>query len=252
MSSPVVLITGAAGGVGRALVKRFIQGGWQVFATDLSAEGLTRLQVEHPACAILAGDIRRPSTCTEVVGAALAAFGRLDALVNAAGVWREGPVDTFSEEDFDLVLDVNLKATFFMCSAAIPHLKVSEGSIVNISSDAGRQGNRNAAAYCASKGGVTLLTKTLALDLAPFGVRCNAVSPGDIETPMLKFQAEQYGGGDPEGYYRELLAKYPQGDRACFIQPEEVAELVYFLAQPEARSITGADMAIDRGVSAGN
>ncbi|MBD2840349.1 SDR family oxidoreductase [Pseudomonas sp. JM0905a] len=252
MNSPAVLITGAAGGVGRALVKRFIQGGWQVFATDLSADGLARLQADHPACAALAGDIRRPSTCTEVMAGALAAFGRLDALVNAAGVWREGPVETFSEEDFDLVLDVNLKATFFMCSAAIPHLKASEGCIVNISSDAGRQGNKNAAAYCASKGGVTLLTKTLALDLAPFGVRCNAVSPGDIETPMLKFQAEQYGGGDPEGYYRELLAKYPQGERACFIQPEEVAELVYFLSQPGARSITGADMAIDRGVSAGN
>lgn len=252
MNTPVVLVTGAAGGVGRALVKRFLQGGWQVLATDVDAEGLARLQAEHAACSIFAGDIRRPSTCNEAVLAALAAFGRLDALVNAAGVWREGPVESFSEEDFDLVLDVNLKATFFMCSAAIPALKETVGAIVNISSDAGRQGNRNAAAYCASKGGVTLLTKTLALDLAPFGVRCNAVSPGDIETPMLRFQAERYGHGDPEGYYRELLAKYPQGDRACFIQPEEVAELAYFLCQPGARSITGADMAIDKGVSAGN
>ncbi|MFC5698822.1 SDR family NAD(P)-dependent oxidoreductase [Pseudomonas sp. GCM10022186] len=252
MSTPVVLVAGAAGGVGRALVQRFIQGGWQVFATDLDAQGLARLQAEHPACGIFAGDIRRPATCKDTVAAALAAFGRLDALVNAAGVWREGPVESFSEEDFDLVLEVNLKATFFMCAAAIPHLKTSEGAIVNISSDAGRQGNRNAAAYCASKGGVTLLTKTLALDLAPFGVRCNAVSPGDIETPMLKFQAERYGQGDPEGYYRELLAKYPQGDRACFIQPGEVAELAFFLCQSGARSITGADMAIDRGVSAGN
>ncbi|MGF6691833.1 NAD(P)-dependent dehydrogenase (short-subunit alcohol dehydrogenase family) [Metapseudomonas resinovorans] len=252
MSTQVVLITGAAGGVGRALVQRFTEGGWQVFATDLDAQGLVRLQAQFPACGTFAGDIRRPSTCEDAVAATLSAFGRLDALVNAAGVWREGPVERFSEEDFDLVLDVNLKATFFMCAAAIPSLKESQGSIVNISSDAGRQGNRNAAAYCASKGGVTLLTKTLALDLAPFGVRCNAVSPGDIETPMLKFQAEHYGQGDPEGYYRELLAKYPQGDRACFIQPQEVAELTYFLCQPAARSITGADMAIDRGVSAGN
>lgn len=113
-----------------------------------------------------------------MVAAAVSAFGRLDALVNAAGIWREGPVEHFSEEDFDLVLGVNLKAVFFMCKAAIPHLRATQGSIVNISSDAGRQGNRNAAAYCASKGGVALLTKTLALDLAPDGVCCNAVSPG--------------------------------------------------------------------------
>ena len=179
-------------------------------------------------------------------------MGRLDVLINAAGVWREGPVEECSEEDFDLVLDVNLKGTFFMCAAAIPYLKESEGSIVNISSDAGRQGNKNAAAYCASKGGVTLLSKTLALDLAPFGVRCNAISPGDIETPMLRFQAEQYGQGDTQGYYRALLDKYPQGARARFIQAQEIAELAFFLSQPGARSITGADLAIDCGLSAGN
>lgn len=161
-----VLVTGAAGGVGRALVEHFKKQGCKVFATDLTA-----LEVDYPA------DIRRSAACKAVVAAAVAAMGRLDVLINAAGVWREGPVEECSEEDFDLVLDVNLKGTFFMCAAAIPYLKESEGSIVNISSDAGRQGNKNAAAYCASKGGVTLLSKTLALDLAPFGVRCNAISP---------------------------------------------------------------------------
>lgn len=251
MNESVVLITGAAGGLGRALVRRFSEGGWCVLATDVDAVGLAEVQALHPACAIYAGDIRQPATCRAAVAAAISAYGRLDALVNAAGVWREGPVERFSEEDFDLVLGVNLKAAFFMCSAAIPHLKASAGAIVNISSDAGRQGNRNAAAYCASKGGLALLTRTLALDLAPDGVRCNAVSPGDIETPMLKFQAERYGNGDPQGYYRDLLAKYPQQQRARFIQPEEVAELAYFLCQPSARSITGADMAIDCGLSAG-
>lgn len=252
MDTPVVLITGACGGVGRALVERFVAGSWRVFATDLNEAGLAQLAADFPLAGQCAGDIRQPAVCRAVVEAALQAGGRLDALVNAAGVWREGPVEDFSEDDFDLVLDVNLKATFFMCSAAIPHLKASQGAIVNISSDAGRQGNRNAAAYCASKGGVTLLSKTLALDLAPAGVRCNAVSPGDIETPMLKYQADTYGAGDPQGYYADLLAKYPQGERARFIQPAEVAELVYFLCQPGAGSITGADLAIDCGLSAGN
>jgi NAD(P)-dependent dehydrogenase (short-subunit alcohol dehydrogenase family) len=237
-----VLITGAAGGVGGALVARFLSGGWQVFATDANASGLDDLAQRHPLAGSLAADIRTPAACKAVVSAAVEATGRLDAVINAAGVWREGPVESFSEEDFDLVLEVNLKASFFICAAAIPHLRQTRGAIVNISSDAGRQGNPNAAAYCASKGGLSLFTKALALDLAPYGVRCNAISPGDIETPMLKFQAEHYGNGDPQAYYRELLGKYPQGDQARFIQPDEVAELAFFLCQPGARSITGADI----------
>lgn len=248
----MVLVTGAAGGVGSALVARFLAGGWQVFATDANAAGLAELGQHHALIGSLAADIRTPTACKAVVGAALEAAGQLDAVINAAGVWREGPVEEFSEEDFDLVLDVNLKASFFICATAIPYLRETRGAIVNISSDAGRQGNPNAAAYCASKGGLTLFTKALALDLAPFGVRCNAVSPGDIDTPMLRFQAERYGNGDPQAYYRELLAKYPQGEQARFIQPQEVAELAFFLCQPGARSITGADLAIDQGVSAGH
>ncbi|MBT8766970.1 SDR family NAD(P)-dependent oxidoreductase [Pseudomonas boanensis] len=251
MTQPVVLITGAAGGVGSALARRFHQGKWRVTVTDQNAEGLAQLGHELPLASNVHADIRSAQACSDVVARVLAETGRLDALVNAAGVWREGPVEEFSEEDFDLVMAVNLKAAFFMCSAAVPHLKVTQGAIVNISSDAGRQGNRNAAAYCASKGGLTLLSKTLALDLAPAGVRCNAVSPGDIATPMLRFQAEQYGNGDPKAYYNELLAKFPQGAAARFVQPEEVAELVFFLCQPGARAITGADMAIDLGLSAG-
>ncbi|AYC34941.1 SDR family oxidoreductase [Pseudomonas cavernae] len=251
MSQPVVLITGAAGGLGRALAHRFHQGNWRLAVTDQNAAGLAQLGHELPLAASLPADLRTAEACRDLVGRVLGHTGRLDALINAAGVWREGPVDAFSEADFDLVMGVNLKAPFFMCAAAIPHLKDSHGAIVNISSDAGRQGNQNAAAYCASKGGLTLLSKTLALDLAPHGVRCNTVSPGDIDTPMLNFQAEQYGDGNPRAYYQNLLAKYPQGVKARFVQPSEVAELVYFLCQPHAAAITGADLAIDFGLSAG-
>jgi NAD(P)-dependent dehydrogenase (short-subunit alcohol dehydrogenase family) len=148
-------------------------------------------------------------------------------------------------------MDVNAKGTYFLCAAAIPALKRARGAIVNISSDAGRQGNLNAAAYCASKGAVTLFTKALALELAPHEVRANVVSPADVRTPMLQFQAERYGGSDPDAYYRTLLEKYPQGDRARFIEPHEVAALVHYLCSPAAASITGADLAIDRGYSAG-
>ena len=250
MTAPVVLVSGAGGGIGAATVRRFAAAGWRVVALDLDEAALARLPAEG-VVARLRGDIRTADACRELVGQAVAAAGRLDALVNAAGVWREGPVEECSEADFDAVVDVNLKGTFFLCSAAITHLKATQGAIVNISSDAGRQGNLDAAAYCASKGGVTLFTKALALELAPHGVRANVVSPGDVDTPMLRFQAERYGGGDPAGYLAGLLAKYPQGGRARFIRPEEIAELAFFLCSPAAAAITGADLAIDQGYSAG-
>jgi NAD(P)-dependent dehydrogenase (short-subunit alcohol dehydrogenase family) len=251
MTQPVVLITGAAGGLGSALAKRFAAGGWRVAATDINSDGLQTLSSMVPLAASLAIDLRRPENCEELISRVLAKTGRLDALVNAAGVWREGPVESFSEEDFDLVMNVNLKAAFFMCSASIRALRDCRGSIVNIASDAGHQGNRNAAAYCASKGALTLMSKALALDLAPDGVRVNCVSPGDIATPMLDFQANKYGNGDPAGYKNDLLALYPQGQNARFIRPDEIAELVWFLCQPYAEAITGANLAIDFGLSAG-
>ena len=250
MTQPVVFVSGAGGGIGSAVVRRFAAAGWRIVAADLEAAALARL-AEAQVVARLAGDIRTAAACRALVEQAVAAAGRLDALVNAAGVWREGPVAECSEADFDAVVDVNLKGTFFLCAAAIPHLAASGGSIVNISSDAGHQGNLGAAAYCASKGGVTIFTKALALELAPRGVRANVVSPGDVDTPMLRFQAERYGGGDPAAYLAGLLAKYPQGERARFIRPEEIAELVLFLCSPAAAAITGADMAIDQGYSAG-
>jgi NAD(P)-dependent dehydrogenase (short-subunit alcohol dehydrogenase family) len=148
-------------------------------------------------------------------------------------------------------MGVNLKGLYFVTSAAIPHLARTGGSVVNLSSDAGIQGNAGAAVYCASKGGVSILSKALALELAPRGIRVNAVCPGDIDTPMLRGQAANFGGDDPEGYLDRLLAGYPQGAAARFVRPDEVAELVWFLCQPHAAAITGAILSIDFGLSAG-
>jgi NAD(P)-dependent dehydrogenase (short-subunit alcohol dehydrogenase family) len=250
VTAPVVLVSGAGGGIGCATVRRFAAAGWRVVAIDIDEAALGRLAAET-LVARLPGDIRSAGACHALVERAFMAAGRLDALVNAAGVWREGPVAECTEADFDAVVDVNLKGTFFLCAAAIPHLKATRGSIVNVSSDAGHQGNLGAAAYCASKGGVTIFTKALALELAPHGVRANVVSPGDVDTPMLHFQAQRYGGGDPAAYLAGLLAKYPQGGQARFIRPDEIAELVFFLCSTAAAAITGADLAIDQGYSAG-
>ena len=266
---PVVLVTGAAGGIGGATARRFLDGGWRVAAVDVrpaepsterptepATEDTTEGAAEHATgdagrWLAVAADLRQVADCRRAVDEAVARFGRLDAVVNAAGVWTEGPADETTEDEWDRVLDVNLKGLYFVCSAAIPHLEATGGCIVNLSSDAGIQGNAGAAVYCASKGGVSVLTKALALELAPRGVRVNAVCPGDVDSPMLRGQAAVFGGDDPDGYLRRLLAGYPQGDRARFIRPAEIAELVWFLAQPHAAAITGANLSIDFGLSAG-
>lgn len=253
MSPPrVVLVTGAAGGIGAAVASRFGAAGWRVLLTDQNAAALGAVAAGLDAAPCRGADLRSPAACRQTVAWALETAGRLDALINVAGVWREGATETTSEEDFDLVFGVNVKGLYFMSAAAIPALKATAGLIVNLSSDAGLQGNTGAALYCASKGAVSLFTKALALELAPAGVRVNAVCPGDVASPMLAFQAETYGEGDPDAYYARLLAGYPQGPgRARFITPDEVASLIEYLARPEATPITGAALSIDFGYAAG-
>jgi NAD(P)-dependent dehydrogenase (short-subunit alcohol dehydrogenase family) len=223
-----------------------------VLLTDRDEERLAAISREIPEARCFAGDIGTRSTCFEIVNWALGEAGRLDALVNAAGIWREGPTEDCSEEDFDMVFAVNVKGLYFLTAAAIPALKKSAGLVVNLSSDAGLQGDKGAALYCASKGAVTLFTKALALELAPDGVRVNAICPGDVMSPMLAFQARRYGNGDEKAYFDRLLAGYPQGEKkARFIAPEEIASLIFYLARPEAAPITGAALSIDFGYSAG-
>src|SRR4029078_13426570 len=171
----VALISGAAGGIGGATARKFAAEGWRVLLTDRDEERLAATSRDIQQARFFAGDIGARSTCFDIVNWAIGEAGRLDALVNAAGIWREGPTEDCSEEDFDVVFAVNVKGLYFLTVAAIPALKKSEGLIVNLSSDAGLQGNKGAALYCASKGAVTLFTKALALELAPDGVRVNAI-----------------------------------------------------------------------------
>lgn len=243
-TGPVALITGAAGGIGGATARRFLAGGWQVVALDLRP---APIDGAHPVVA----DLTAVADCRAGVEHTVATFGRLDALVNAAGVWTEGSSADTTEAEWDRVMAVNLKGLYFLTSAAIPHLVAAKGCVVNLSSDAGIQGNAGAAVYCASKGGASILTKALALELAPQGVRVNAVCPGDVDTPMLAGQASQFGGDDPQAYLARLRAGYPQGAAARFVRPDEVAELIWFLCQPHAAAITGANVSIDFGLSAG-
>jgi len=240
-TAPTVLVTGAASGIGAACLARFAAGGWRTAAFD---------RAPVPAADVATqGDVAVVDDCDRAVAAALAATGRLDAVVNAAGVWSEGPSHEVTEAEWDRVLGVNLKGTFFVCRAAIEPLRATGGAIVNLSSDAGIQGNAGAAVYCASKGGVSVLTKALALELAPVGVRVNAVCPGDVDTPMLAGQARD--SGEPDAYLARLRDQYPAGGATRFVAPAEVAELVWYLCQPMARAVTGSLVSIDNGLSAG-
>ena len=251
-AAKVILITGAGGGIGGAVARRFAASGWSPVLTDVSARDLARTAQAAGGAPSRVADLRKRTECVDVVEWAVDCMGRLDGLVNAAGVWREGPTAATTEEDFDVVFDVNVKGLYFTTAAAIPHLKATEGFVVNLSSDAGLQGNTGAAAYCASKGAVALFTKALALELAPDGVRVNAVCPGDVAGPMLDYQANTYGGGDPAAYLARLLEAYPQGPRrARFITPDEIASLIEYLSRPDAAPITGATLSIDFGYSAG-
>ena len=254
MSGKTVVVTGAAGGVGAAVARRFAGAGANLVLGDLNAVALEDLCGQVAALSEVHGvscDVTSVTDVENLMAEAVQATGRIDVLVTTAGLWVEGPTESMSEADWDRVVDVNLKGTFFACSRAIPELKKTEGCIINLSSDAGIVGTPETAIYTASKGGVSLLTKALALELAPYLVRVNAVCPADIMTPMLQYQADTYGEGDPDGYFKRLLRSYAQGDRARFITPEEVAELIFFLASAPAAPITGANISIDFGTSAG-
>lgn len=253
----VVLVVGGAGGMGRATARRFLEEGAWVFLADLDAQGLSEAEEAfnalsaHPQPATIVTDVTNVASCEAAVARVIEKAGRLDVLVNAAGVWVEGNSDEMTEEQWDRTIDVNLKGTFFCSRFAIPALEQSGGCIINISSDAGVHGTAGNAIYDASKAGVNNLTRSLALELAPRGIRVNAVCPADVDTPMLAGQARDFGGDDPQAYLDSLLASRPQGSRARFIQPAEIAELVVFLASGKVDPITGSCISIDFGMTAG-
>jgi NAD(P)-dependent dehydrogenase (short-subunit alcohol dehydrogenase family) len=249
-----ILITGGCGGIGKVIASKFLDEGATVFVCDINTLNLNALVLKLKSDSVKAIelDVTSAEDCAHAINVVTDLSGRLDLLINAAGVWTEGASRNATELEWDRVIDVNLKGTFFMCRFAIPHLEQSQGSIINISSDAGISGSAGAAIYCASKAGVNLLTKSLALELAPFGVRVNAICPCDVDTPMIEYQANIFGNGNPENYKQALLSAYPQADRARFAKPEEIASFIYYVASPEAAPITGACLSIDFGTTAGS
>lgn len=252
-----ILVTGGSGGMGRAVAELFLVRGAIVYLADINTQGLAEAKSDLTDLGgrveTIQADMARVQDCSRMVKTAVADTGRLDVLINTAGIWIEGPAPEMSEESWDRMMDINLKGAYFACTAAYQHLAKVRGSIVNVSSDAGISASTTgrASLYSISKAGLIMLTKTLAIEFAQELVRVNCVAPGDVDTPMLAGQARDYGGDDPEGYLNQFLTGLPQGQHARFVTAREVAQTIFFLASPEVEAITGATISIDWGSTAG-
>jgi NAD(P)-dependent dehydrogenase (short-subunit alcohol dehydrogenase family) len=246
LAEAVVLVTGAASGIGRATALEFSRTGARVAAADVDETGgrslVYQIKEEGGEARFLTADVADAGDCSRAVQETISTFGRLDALVNAAGVIQRSDVLGTTEEQWDRIMDVNLKSVFLLSRYSLPHMLDRGGSIVNVSSGWGLRGGPKAVAYCASKGGVVLLTKAMAWDHAAEGVRVNCVCPGDVDTPMLRGEADELGVS-LEAFMRDS-ADRPMGRVG---QPEEVAAAILFLASGLATYITGAALIVDGG-----
>jgi NAD(P)-dependent dehydrogenase (short-subunit alcohol dehydrogenase family) len=244
ISGPVVLITGAGQGIGAAITRRFAEQGAKLALVDVNAEQLKQLTDSLDDCDVeilsLIADVSNKEQVGQLVKQVVEKFGRIDVLINNAGIIRDNLISNISEQDWDQVLDVNLKGAFLCCQAVFPTLKIQRyGKIVNIVSRAwlGSIGQAN---YTASKGGLVSLTRSLALEFARFQINVNAVAPGAIDSPMTQ-------GMPPEARER-LIRMQPTGKMG---KVEDIAAAVAFLASDDSEFITGQVLHVDGGKSCG-
>ncbi|MBX3567350.1 MAG: SDR family oxidoreductase [Rhizobiaceae bacterium] len=240
LDGKVALVTGASGGIGRATVDLLTRRGARVVAEDVhgGVDGMAAAAV-----ATLQGDVRKAETATKAVDLALSRFGRLDILVNNAAIIVTKDILSTDEEEWNDVMAVNVTGVFHHCKAALKHMVGQKsGAIVSVSSISGLVGLPFQAVYCASKGAIVQLTRQLAIDYAPHGIRVNSVAPGSIDTPFLQRYLDDQP--DPVAAERDIKAAHPLGRIGT---PLDIAEAIAFLASDQASFITGAILSSDGG-----
>lgn len=246
MQDKVIIITGASSGIGRATAKLFVENGAKVVAVGRNEKELGSLRDElnehKELIKPVFADLSETSQIDRLITNTIDSHKKLDVLINAAGIIGNGSIETTSLDDWDKMLNINLRSVFYLMNRSVPHLIETKGNIVNVSSVTGIRAFPNVLAYCVSKAGIDQLTKCSALELAPKGVRVNAVNPGVVVTNLHKrsgMDDEKY-----EAFLEHSKTTHPLGRAG---NPEEVAELIYFLASNKAGWITGASYEIDGG-----
>ena len=251
LAGKVALITGGASGIGQATVLLFAREGAAVSVVDLDEAGgqaIVQMIVGEGGQAIFVRcDVSQATDCQRAVQQTVEELGGLDILFNNAGIIRRVSVLETSEEEWDRVMAVNVKAIFLLSKYAVPIMaQAGGGVIINTASGWGLVGGRKAAAYCASKGAVVLLTKAMALDHGEQNIRVNCICPGDTDTPMLRDEAQQLGES-----YEGFLAEAAQRPLQRVGQPEDIAQAALYLASDASSFVTGTALVVDGGGLAG-
>ena len=250
LTNKVVIVTGAASGIGAAIVRLFVEAGAKVVAVDTSTDLTSRVNTlaggHHDRVRAIVGDVSREETARSYTRAAIDEFGRIDVMINNAGVAVVKPIADHTPEEWDRVMDVNVKSIYWSARHVIPVMKAAGGGLfLNTGSISSVVGIAGQGAYAPSKGAVVQLSRQMAVDYAPFGIRVNAVCPGTVDTPLLRKAADD--SGDPAGFIEGLERDHPIGRIAS---ADEIAEFFLFLSSDRARFFTGAVLMIDGGFSA--
>ena len=246
----VAVVTGAASGIGLATAQRFAEEGAKVALLDVHPDAgqsaCAQIREAGGTCEFIQTDVASESAVIQALEKVVQLFGGIDHLVNNAGIVVVKGIEDCTADEWDRVIDVNLKSVFLTVKYALPWLRRSpQPSVVNIGSVSSFIGQQRTPAYVASKGGVLLLSKALALDLAPDGIRVNCVCPGIIDTPMFRFHVNTTP--DPEHTLAERLKRVPLR-RA--LEPREIADSVLYLSGPESSGVTGTSLVVDAGYTA--
>ena len=242
-----VLVTGGTSGMGEATAIAFVEAGAQVMISgrnqDRADAIIKRLEDAPGSIDFIAGDISHSEQCKRIVEHSVKTLGGLDIVVNSAGIIHHATAEETSDAQWLDTMNVNVNGLFYVCRAAIPHLKAAGGTVINIASDAALSGSPHLTAYCASKGAVLLMTRAMAIDYASDGIRFVPICPGDVDTPMLRGEFRDRGLDAETG-----LSQSAQGvplNRVC--SAEEVAHMVLYAASDSARFVTGYPLVVDGG-----